>query len=470
MSVIGIDLDDKNVFISKVKKRGKNFYIELISDGNKNALCSLKDSKVVTSIDSQNVTIRRQFFNIKSKRALLKALSFQRESITILDPEQSIFVPLIENHGNGFDVSFFVTLKESLVTHLEELKKNGIEPDVVSAAVQGLVNFSTLIMKKNPSFILHLGETKSICVALEDGKPINSYTLPYGVRNFVKIGEKIDLIQDTSLKLTNFRDEINKVFHSFSNKRGGELLITGGILELINLPHFLGPILSDIVSNIYVEPSGSYSKYAIAIGLALDYFRKKKVQFCINEFFPKKHFRNLLRWFGCFVVLTFSISAFLFGFINTEIKKKKEALKNQLLSALQLKDSGNLQEDLEKGREKLSELNREFSYFFTAPKVSQFIDWLEKLPYNINIQDLKYKLVKYPKLSSVPKDKLLVKVELEFKADVEDAKKFHEFLLKKSGLVNKSKDVSWEVLEDGYITTFYLKNFTLEELNANQVF
>ena len=76
------------------------------------------------------------------------------------------------------------------------------------------------------------------------------------------------------------------------------------------------------------------------------------------------------------------------------------------------------------------------------------------------INSLKYDLEKYPALGS-NKEPYVAKIELEFTTQKsKDAREFHDSLLKGIGLVNPSSEITWDVNQDNYKTTFYLKILT----------
>jgi hypothetical protein len=71
---------------------------------------------------------------------------------------------------------------------------------------------------------------------------------------------------------------------------------------------------------------------------------------------------------------------------------------------------------------------------------------------------IRYQLVSFPHLEAM-EEPYLVKVELDFKVSSPlHARKFHEMLLQGTGLVDASREVTWDVLPDRYRAAFYLKN------------
>jgi hypothetical protein len=76
----------------------------------------------------------------------------------------------------------------------------------------------------------------------------------------------------------------------------------------------------------------------------------------------------------------------------------------------------------------------------------------------LSFEEIHYNLVSLPRLESL-QEPYLVKIELEFKIGSPlHARQFHEMLSGKNDFVEASHEVSWEVLNDRYKTSFYLKN------------
>ena len=102
-----------------------------------------------------------------------------------------------------------------------------------------------------------------------------------------------------------------------------------------------------------------------------------------------------------------------------------------------------------------------------APFVSQFLSWLTHHPLvesfklakdPISFRNIHYQLVSMPRLES-ENDPYLAKVELEFEiASPLHARQFHQSLLSDENFIDTSQEVTWEVFDGSYKTTFYLKN------------
>ena len=110
---------------------------------------------------------------------------------------------------------------------------------------------------------------------------------------------------------------------------------------------------------------------------------------------------------------------------------------------------------------------KDYPFIMKAPLVSQFLSWLTHHPLiesfelakdPISFKALRYQLVSLPRLES-ENDPYLAKVEIDFQiASPLHARQLHQSFLTEESLIDLSQEITWEVLDQGYRTSFYLKN------------
>jgi hypothetical protein len=74
------------------------------------------------------------------------------------------------------------------------------------------------------------------------------------------------------------------------------------------------------------------------------------------------------------------------------------------------------------------------------------------------MREIKYELSSFPTIHS-EKEPFLAKVGIEFNfKSVMNARKFHEALRAGDDWVDGTKEISWDVLNNGYRAAFFMKN------------
>ena len=103
-----------------------------------------------------------------------------------------------------------------------------------------------------------------------------------------------------------------------------------------------------------------------------------------------------------------------------------------------------------------------------APKISSFILWLSKNSFfrkaNAKITYFNYRLVEYPSLKN-SKKRYVARVALEFETENHALiREFHESLCNGGEMVDGKKEISWDVEENLYKASFFLKNLKVKDL------
>ena len=118
----------------------------------------------------------------------------------------------------------------------------------------------------------------------------------------------------------------------------------------------------------------------------------------------------------------------------------------------------------------ITEMKKQSLYPLTpnVPSVSAIIQWIEKQVHDISpqmeaitIQKMTYSFVQYPTIDQ-PKKHYQLKIELEFTTtNTQVARAFHDRLLSpQNDLIDLKSEVKWNVSQDVYKTTFFIKDKT----------
>lgn len=511
MQVIGIQIDKNFIRAAFLqKKKGK---IKLCTTKSaslsepgpvKQLYLSPFKGHIVSGLSIKDTLIRSIELKITDSKYLQEALKFHSEAITHFSPDEIISIPHIskKNKGNT-ETLLFTIARESLKAHLLELQKLGIDPDRVTTHSMALIRY---IQWKIPplknAFLVDLGYSEWTCSLLENGQLKKAYSLPNGTENLLTflwedrkkillakevegVAKQIDLLQlkshfnpHLSTKINEMRQELTKIILSFHRISGSQpIIFTGQIDAFSHLPEFLTENFKETIiedQSIYLPVEEK--KHAIPIGLALEHINHS-LQFLQQEFFPKKNWRRT----GLYSLLLLASSIFLSLLLIFSCMSSIESRKLKMIRSLQttlnqwapeLKQSifaetSDRESILGHWISTVAKHNKEYPYLIQAPLMCEVLHWLSHHPFlkqtidegePIDIGEIHYQLVEYPTIES-PQEPYLAKVELEFKTPSPlNARKFHELLLKGDTMVDSSLGIQWEMLSEGYRTSFFLKN------------
>ncbi len=248
MRFIGIEKTNDKILFSFIKKKGNNFLLEkqnIIQNTPHNVKqlykeINKKNAIVITGLDLQDCIIKFLSLPITKKSHLKKAIAFQEESISSLDKNDTII--LTKETNNSFDITFFITTKKALLSHLKDYNFISVDSDIISTKASCLTAFANWYAKNSKDkYVIHFGFDSIYCIYIKDNTiqkahiiNIGSNTLTYCIPNentssidLTKITKK----QSTSLYLSleKLKNELHKIFLSFQRetKEKLPLLITG---------------------------------------------------------------------------------------------------------------------------------------------------------------------------------------------------------------------------------------------------
>ncbi len=512
MQILGIQIDSPYGLAALIRKKGKAIEIRSLKKFNLSEPDHVKqlytkdfNGWIATGISSKNLLIRTLELKIAGNRHVEEAIAFQSEATSHLNPSETIVVPkLREKNGSNTEATLYTVSKDALKSHLSELEKLQIDPDGVSAISSALCCFiQWKIPNLSDAFIIDLGSSECTCVLMENCEIRKSFCIPEGIESLLlalwedrkKIlllkeiegnARQIDLMllkpqsnPQLTIQLDLFRKELAKAIYSFH--RGSEakpVIFTGRVDAFGHLPEFLIESFKDAICAGTASPlTQDEQKFAVPAGLALERAFSRSLQFRIQEFFPRKNWRRL----GLCSLALFLFSALLascliwFGIRTGESRKMQIAV--SLQSCLDRWDpalkknfsleSGAVETTVDKWIAEIEKNNKDYPYILQTPKMAEMLDWisshsllkqLEKEGDPIQIRELRYQLVQFPKIGAA-QEPYLGKIEIEFHFnEAINARRFHEALLKGDEKVDPRLEISWDVLNQGYRASFFLKN------------
>ena len=197
--------------------------------------------------------------------------------------------------------------------------------------------------------------------------------------------------------------------------------------------------------------------YAIPIGLGLDALMDNGLQLRVDPFITSKMRTLKNKWRTPYAVIASLLALGLgfAGFYQTNSLKKQ--LTNKLDGILG-PSSLSLSDRVIGWAGSLSSEKKSFPLLPNTPSVADLLGWMASQKQEIEVINLHYRLVNYPKIGETL-ESYQAKVELEFKASTPTlAREFHESLLKDDSFVNTSQEVTWNASKNLYNASFYLRS------------
>lgn len=487
MRIIGIHFDPPFIRASLITKGRLGIEIIALKSASLHSPNDVKQlytknftGRIASALPTKDFLIRSLDLQGISGKHAEEAIAFQAEAASHLNPEEIITVPLIKGK-KGTETLLITASKEGLRHHLAELDKLGIDPDAVSTIPSALYHFARW---KFPDlaegYILDIGSYETTCVWIEKGELKKSHSIPIGAETLVAAlfedrkkvllrkeiegaAKQIDLLllkpglnPHLTSVLSELRQEIGKIFYSFSREEKKPLLVTGRVDTFIHLKEFLVAESENLLTQ-------EEQTFAVTIGLALEQMSPDSLQLRRAEFFPKKNWSRIGIYASTLLAASFCLSALLFGFALWSSHCKK----TEMIHSFQLSGKGSIEDRIDQWIASVETNNKEYPYILQAPKVAEVLTWLSSHPLleqmkkeadPIDLRELRYELVKFPKIDSL-KEPYLAKVEIEFRfKNAMNARKFHEALRVGDTHVDSKKEITWESLSDGYRASFFLKN------------
>lgn len=403
-------------------------------------------SRLVASLPSEALLIRKFHLPFSGKRQVAKALPFQLESqLPSMTPSSVVCTQIRKEEGSkGSAVTAFVSTKEKIEEQLDRLKNFEVNPDQISCPQIALFRFARFAFPQETKIIcLDVRGENVTCCVIEDQEILLSHTLSQ---------ESPFLLVE---KLKIFLQQKGVSEERFSWLCTGDSL-SKEIEDLLDQKKLSTPL----------------AKEAVSIGLALDGASQDgmQIQFCQGTLLPSlvaKRRSLALAFYGGSLLLA-SLLVFLGGELCVSQKGKQisqivhhyfphqeTSLKAESIESLLSQWEASL-----KGKK--SPLN----LVPTVPKVSEVLSYLSTHPSllsemgeakeGVEIQSFSYRLTKYPKIGEMNLP-YTAQVELKLKSQSQKvAKEFHEALMRTDLIVNHKKEVKWQQEGSLYYASFEL--------------
>jgi type IV pilus assembly protein PilM len=413
-------------------------------------ILSGKSTWLVTGLEAAEILLRQCTLKLTQRKALLKALPFQIETLVPFPLEEGIFLPFFQKKDEATDVTLFVAKREHVEKHCENLQNFEVCPDQVSCSPSALYRFARYVFPdREDLFLFHLGEEKSCYLCIQKGNLLLAQTLSLGRKQ---------LSENESKAEKELQRMVAFLTQKFPATR--HFLLTGDFPENSEerVKNALGPSFSFLIPSHSEYDPVTLQVYAVAIGLALE--EEKGVQFCQGAHQApqalKRQKRRLFSYFASCFVLTLGVWIGSFTLMNKSEDRLLQRLKH--LSHIPLK--GNLTQALEEWEKALQTKQPQFlHYVLNLPNVSDVLAWISAHPKleGAEVKNVHYFLTKFPKIGA-EQDPYEAKVDLEFTApSPRQAREFHDALLAENEIVNSSLPISWNASQDSYSASFFLK-------------
>lgn len=492
MNILSVHFDSPCIRTCLLRKKRKGVEIRALR-----TVCNPEDVKqlyienfkgrIVSGLSAKDFLIRSMDAKIPGGRHIEEALTFQAEALSHFKPEEILTLPVVDKGRQ--EALVFTVLRERFKEHLNTLKELKMDPDAVSTVPSALCHF---VRWKFPelkeAFIVDLGSNEITCASLENGELKKSHAIGKGVEGLLNAlyedrkrtllkketegtAKQIDLLllkaglnPHLSSELNEIRQELARIYYSFNRDAQKPILFTGRVDAFI---HFREYLFDCSEGEWTLSPEEQ--KFAVSIGLGLEQTAPHPLQLRRGEFFPQKNWARM----GLYALLLLGSSLLLSGALLALGTHSQNASKERMLESLQTTSiqqffaDGRMEEEIDKWIAAIETNTQEYPYILQAPKATEVLAWLSSHPLlkelkeegdPIDLKEFKYQLVSFPTLHS-DKERFSAKVELEFNfKSLMNARKFHEALREGDDWVDPKLEVSWDALNQGYRTSFFMKN------------
>lgn len=518
MIFLGIHSDGESLKIAKVRKESKNITIEILrtlpqidSGSYVKPLYNLesilgKEFKIATGLEPSEVFIRILQMKLLDKRKVLAALPFQLEGLVPFPLEEALIASQVMKEPGSASSRVQVTaVKQQLVQgHLEKMGLFDVDPDFVSSIPSSLCRYYSYFYPGHPEvFLFYFGTTQSAALCFSSSKLEFSYPFSFGIENLVQAlsqdhpllnrQELLEKAYSTDLQgispsnsphlfeaLFDLQKEIDRIISYFQSKPSGKntinVLLAGSFSSFSKFRDFFKHSLPSYFAMMESPSFGPYDEstlesYATAIGLALDAAINdgNSLQLRQKQFLSQQTFRKRVRSLIFYYAACASLAACLFVSSQMFLSKKEKTIKSLYSSYFPEESSSDLSVQINALEKRMGKQKKSSALVLSAPTVSEVLAWLSTHPVLtrntdslididlIEMRHVRYQILKYPTLNS-PTTLPAIKIELEFNSPSSRiAREFHEALLKGDTIVDEKKEVSWQVKDSIYRTSFFVK-------------
>jgi type IV pilus assembly protein PilM len=519
MLFLGIQIEGAVIRIARIRAEKKNPSIISLKTLPLSNMTSIDDpvqtteltlspnDQIITGLESHQVFLRTLDLPLIDKKKILSALPLQMEELLPFPLAECFVTPIIcsdkVNHSSRIQI--IAAKKEAISSHIKKYTENNIETEIISCHPVALMRFISFSFPKLQDVIVfNIGSQSSLCLLLISGKIETSYPFFLGTQKIFealskdcpdlpehKIIEKAislnffevssDNLPYLFETLSMMRKEIDRILIFFQSKvplqKIQNVILTGNVSLFPSLEPFFRSLLPKELE-LLPHPSvqdyqpETLSSYAIPIGLALDAAAGdiNSIQLRQFDFLSPKYFQKQLRALLVYTGSCAVLAATLFSFgtlVNSKKEKKIEALCQHYFP--QQNKAGGLEEKITNIQKKIGKNKKGSVFVPLVPSVSEVLAWISNHPGLektadsfmhmdvIDINHIKYQIIKYPKINS-PNIIPVAKVELQFTCpSSRKAREFHDLLLAGDMIVDRLKEITWDVKDSVYTTSFFLR-------------
>ncbi len=400
------------------------------------------------SIDSRELLTYSMFFPQQNLKLIKAMLRYQIEPLLPypIEEAQIDFICTARNNKGSY-ITAYCTQQQQVEVTLKKRHALGLKPDKLLSTSQGICHYLNSYLSDFPS-LYNIDIQDQICTcSIIKGRKVHS------TRAFTL------LPSDTQVLLCS--RQVKQSYYYFTQQNPSVhaeyYLLTGDAVNMNEgfsfneLPLFTLP-----VHPTFKVENPKLLLYATPVGLALSLEDKSDNQInFLSELLPiQQVLMRAKKKILCSTLLAVLFFISTLFFFQNYLSFKEDEIKelNKSISIFE-KNSQNL-------------LPETFSLSPTVPGVRKTLQWLNKHPQIISkseektllqIQHFRYQLLKFPHLGK--KDKSCeAKVDLEFTAQSpRQAREFHDALIKSTTMIQKKKEITWDVRGEKYFTSFYLK-------------
>jgi type IV pilus assembly protein PilM len=485
MYSLGIHFDQSSLKVALLHRVKKDIHIELLRTFRLDEGVSVKplyilapilagkEVKISSGLEAGEVFLRDLSLKLTQRRSIYAALPFQVESLIPSAPEELILLPFFKKRERGrTDLSLIASKRAHLQRHLEAMKHFELDPDQVSCIPTALYRFARFLSpKESPLLLLHVGEERCTYTSLSPGGICYSNHLNVGARHFAEASQEEEGLGSAYPPLyaltTQFEKELLRISLFLSKKNAdhssSDLLLSGNFSP--NLESFIKRSLGMPFFSLDAPLLKEYDlmtlqAYAIPIGLGVEALIQdgKGVQFRQGGYISYNQVKRQKKRVSTYLISSLLLTLVLWMGGTMLIKKRETVLHHRLEEYAGSSFEQPLRPALDEWDQTLTQERPPPSYTLSVPKVSDLLAWLSMHPKgDFELKHLRYVLTKLPKIS-MKREMYEAKVELEFIASSpRSAREFHDALLSGEGLVNAQREITWDVDQEHYRTSFFLK-------------
>lgn len=506
MQILGISIDNQKAYFCKVKlskKEKKILQVESFSLDEpthiKNFLKIAQTTPTIFTISSKNVLMQEHLLPKKGEKLIDQIIDFQIQSLTFLEPNNSITTTKqIKNQNAQTLVHSFTIAKQELKKHIEIFKPYNFDPEIITQDALSLASYVKFLSPAcQDAFIVNVQELAITICVMHQGLCQKYFVLETHLLDLFKalckdknkafpsmeiqsLARQLDLAK---LKKQNFphlytalQELLNQIacciFSMHQNFGKKPIIFLGNCRSFLELEKCIEEKCKDYLdTNISLYNPIDWQEYGSCIGAAFDYFScpdfRKKEFFSVkkrNSIAQKNIFLTLISTFVCIGALLSlhwtldKKTNLVCDYYAYQISQKNPEMAKMIF---QENDLSVVALRWEKVLEIFSKKN---PYILTVPNVSQTLSFIFKHPLvqspendKIQITNINYELEKMPLIGAM-KTPYVAKLALTITTKNHLKQKSFIQSIQEQSFIDDKTDPTIEENEHGANISFYLKS------------